>query len=311
MKETTGNDPTKAPGYDKLSPESQEQVRLAFENGMPTEKTFKGISKERAKDAPKYAREYTDATGYKTDVGTRSAACRGHNCLTESAKIMKGELRLGIYVDFDGEHFTTYYKHWVSHLFSSKASVVLTMPQKCMSDYDLERAKVFFDNGEFEGIEKLPEDLQEVVVTTFETGQVVVPPELEPEPPKKKTKKSRSKKSEANTPQPENIVKSEQEDHPDANLQETPSPPAPVKTKTKTKRARAKKHRTASTDDDSEAELEYVPKRSKSRSVPFRDLNMPSDNPKEPSNMPSDDDADERLVMPTDFDPENYANGDA
>ncbi|USP78990.1 gfo idh moca family protein [Curvularia clavata] len=265
LKETTGNDPTKAPGFDKLSPESQEQVRLAFEEGMPTDKTFKGICEERAKDAPKYAREYTDATGYKADVASRAAACRGHNCLSEGVKITKGELRLGIYVDFDGEHCSTYYKHW-----------------KCMSDYDLAHAKVFFDSGEFGGVQELPEELQEVIVKTFETGQVVEPPETEPEPSKKKAKKSCSKKSEANTVPPEPSVKSEQEghsnaDHTDADLQEALSLPV----KTKGRRKRAKKRRTVTTDDYSEAELEYVPKKSKSRSVPFKDSIMPSQNAEE------------------------------
>lgn len=83
---------------------------------MPVDKTFKGICEELAKDAPKYAKEYTDAIGYKADIATRAAACRGGTCVPEKVKITKGELRLGIYVDFDGEHTSTYYKHWVSHL---------------------------------------------------------------------------------------------------------------------------------------------------------------------------------------------------
>ena len=114
--ETTSNDPTVAPGYKQLSPESQEQVRLAFELARPSDKEFKGIREDLAKKAQKYATEYTNAAGYKVDVAVRAAACRGDDCLTEGIKIGRDELRLGILVPFDEEHSSLVYKHWVNGL---------------------------------------------------------------------------------------------------------------------------------------------------------------------------------------------------
>lgn len=149
-----------------------------------------------------------------------------------------------------------------------------------MSAYDLERAKMCFDNGEFEGITELPEDLHEVVLETFKTGRVVEPPERAPEPPKAKgkakSKKSRSKKAK---PKAQPSVESEEADdvleEPEDDLQEMlSSPPA---AKTKAKKSRVKKRHAESMDVDSEAEVEYVPKKSKSRSVPFEEPAIPSD----------------------------------
>lgn len=114
--ETTGNDPTKAPGYQRLSAESQEQVRLAFELGVPADKGFKGIREDLAKNAQKYAKEYMHATGYKVDVAVRAAACRGGDCLDKGVNIKRNELRLGIWVPFGEDHSSLVYKHWVSGL---------------------------------------------------------------------------------------------------------------------------------------------------------------------------------------------------
>ncbi|EOA87892.1 uncharacterized protein SETTUDRAFT_27830 [Exserohilum turcica Et28A] len=180
LKETTENDPTKAPGYDALSPESQEQVRLAFEHGMPVDKQFKDIREDLAKDAPKYGQEYQNAMAYKVDLAARAAACRGKDCLSKQIKITKGELRLGILIPFDGEHASTVYKHW-----------------KCISAFDLANVTLFFERDSIEGVEELPEEVQAAVLETFQTGKIVEPPERAIEPPKAKAKKSRSKKSKA------------------------------------------------------------------------------------------------------------------
>jgi hypothetical protein len=50
---------------------------------------------------------------YKADVATRgTAACRNADCPEGAAKIVKGELRLGLSVPFDGDHESWQYKHW-------------------------------------------------------------------------------------------------------------------------------------------------------------------------------------------------------
>jgi len=116
LREKTEGNPTKAPGYETLSAESQKQVRLAFDEGKPVDKEFKGIREDLAKDARKYGKEYRDAIGYQVDVVARAAACRGGECLSKSITITKGNLRIGINVPFDGEHTSTMYKHWVCRL---------------------------------------------------------------------------------------------------------------------------------------------------------------------------------------------------
>jgi len=125
--ETTSNDPTVAPGYKQLSPESQEQVRLAFELGKPSNKDFKGIREDLAQNAQKYAVEYTNAAGYKVDVAVRAAACRGDDCLAKGIKIECDELRLGILVSFEEEHSSLVYKHWVSGLLCYVCTQTLTI----------------------------------------------------------------------------------------------------------------------------------------------------------------------------------------
>lgn len=63
LKGVTEDDATKAPGYDRLSPEAQEQVRLAFEAGKIVDKEFKGINAELAKIPKRYGGEISNATG--------------------------------------------------------------------------------------------------------------------------------------------------------------------------------------------------------------------------------------------------------
>jgi hypothetical protein len=63
LKAVTEDDPTKTPGYDRLSSDAQEQVRQAFEDGNVVDKTFKGIDNELAKVPKRYGGEILNATG--------------------------------------------------------------------------------------------------------------------------------------------------------------------------------------------------------------------------------------------------------
>jgi hypothetical protein len=190
--ETTGKDPSKVPGYDRLSPESQEQVSLAFEHDGPVDKDFKGICTDLAKDARRYGKEYHDVSRYKVDVAKRQAACRGAECLEKNIKITKGHLRLGLSVPFDGDHETMVYKHWVSGV-CLRHQFILTLWQKCMSALDLGQIVERHTEDLIQGIEEIPEEFKQAVLETIETAIVVAPPEPEPETPAK-TKKSRTKK---------------------------------------------------------------------------------------------------------------------
>jgi hypothetical protein len=303
LKETTGNDPTKAPGYDRLSPDSQEQVRLAFE-GEPVSKDFKGIREDLAKDAQRYAKEYTDVSFYKVDVASRASACRGGDCLAKNVKITKGELRLGLSVPFDREHESMVYKHW-----------------QCMSAYDLEEVIRRVSEDSFDGHDSLPTEFEETVTETLETGKVVKPPAPKIESrakPKKARKKAQEDQAVEATEAAVSTVKVEAPEHEAAfQADGVTSPPSPpfvakkvpstrkiagaavareptgdgstvgVKTeeiehddtvkakgaaaapKPKAKKTRAKK-RPILEVGTSEDELEYVPKKSRSRSTPFK-----------------------------------------
>ncbi|KAL1792531.1 hypothetical protein ACET3X_009038 [Alternaria dauci] len=286
LKEVTGNDPTKAPGYDRLSPESQEQVRLAFEEGKPVDKTFKGIREDLAKDARKYAREYKNVSFYRVDVAGRICACRGGDCLAKNVKITKGELRLGLSVPFDGDHETMVYKHW-----------------KCLSAYDLEQVLILAGEDSIDGVDSLPVNLKVVVTKTLETGKIVEPPERTIESPKK-PKKMRTKRSAVEQETDEKAAKAFEanikvEKPEDAtpqtlaainvadvgyNVEEvagalkvasgaasTEDTAAPV-AKPKAEKSRAKKRSIKKVDTSSEEEPEYIPKKSRSRSNPFKEL---------------------------------------
>jgi hypothetical protein len=63
LKAVTEDDPTKAPGYDRLNSDAQEQVRQAFENGNVVDKTFKGVNNDLAKVPKRYGGEIYNATG--------------------------------------------------------------------------------------------------------------------------------------------------------------------------------------------------------------------------------------------------------
>lgn len=113
IKELAEGDPTKVPGYDFVSAESQEQVRLAFEEEVVVDKEFKGVRVDLSKFARDVARETLNAVGYKVEVTQRgSASCQNGVCKTHGTKIAKGELRLGIQTIFLGEYETWRYRHW-------------------------------------------------------------------------------------------------------------------------------------------------------------------------------------------------------
>lgn len=220
LKEVTGDDPTNAPGYDRLSPEAQEQVRLAFEEGKVTDKTFKGVNTDLAKVAKRYDGEITDAESYKVDVASRSTAgCRNSDCPDNGVKIQKGELRLGFLVPYDGEHSSWRYKHW-----------------KCISKIDLDAAKERYKEETLDGIDELSEELKNVILETFATGEVVETPKVEPAPPKKRAKPKVEKSGDD---------------------EKTKKPAAKKKKKKNKKRV--------SSDSDLESEPEYIPRKSKRR----------------------------------------------
>ncbi|KAF2133702.1 zf-PARP-domain-containing protein [Dothidotthia symphoricarpi CBS 119687] len=286
LKDTTDNDATKAPGYHSLSPESQEQIRLAFENDCVTDKEFKGISEDMAKRAPKYGGEILNATGYKVDVARRAAGCRGSVCQTTGVKILKGELRLGISIPYDGEHESWVYKHW-----------------KCMSEHDLEAAKEVSEQDSFDGIDDLPAEYNQVVLETFEKGEVVEPPAPEVEPPKTRRKKKKAQADDNDGPEVVTTptlepkvepqegsatnIKAESDELDDVKAVLSPQPDQEAKPKKpqgkkrkiqdkdtdapKPKRNRKKKAvKEVETNEESEAsEVEYVPRKTRSRRVPL------------------------------------------
>ncbi|KAJ4299355.1 hypothetical protein N0V90_004600 [Kalmusia sp. IMI 367209] len=155
-------DPTKVPGYERISEESREQLKLALEEGKILDKEFKDIRPDLVQFGG-YGGEITDAVGYKVEVTKRAAAgCRGAACKEQGAKIAKGYLRLGIARIFDGEHETWQYKHWI-----------------CISKYDLNAVKGFMNEGSLEGLDDLPEDFRAAILESFETGEIVEPPKLD------------------------------------------------------------------------------------------------------------------------------------
>ncbi|KAH7412269.1 hypothetical protein DE146DRAFT_751396 [Phaeosphaeria sp. MPI-PUGE-AT-0046c] len=246
----TEDDATKAPGYDRLSTEAQEQVRLAFENGKIVDKDFKGVNIELAKVPKRYGEEIRDATGYKVDVATRgTASCRKSDCPMGAVKIAKGELRLGISVSYDGEHESFVYKHWA-----------------CISKFDLDAVQELFEEDSFDGIDTLPNEFETVVIETLETGKVVEPPK--PEVPAAKPKRAKKKKvadddSEIgeSKPRPKRKTKAagKKKAEDDSNSEGTSeTQPRP--------KCKGKKRPSEELDDSSEPE--YVPKKTRSRAAP-------------------------------------------
>lgn len=113
MKLLAGNKPEVVPGFAMLSPEAQEQLRLAFEEEMVLDKDFKGTRADLSKGGGGNDGTIRDVQEYKVEAAsTGRAGCRAPTCKDNSIKILKGELRVGFLIDFDGEHMTWQYKHW-------------------------------------------------------------------------------------------------------------------------------------------------------------------------------------------------------
>jgi hypothetical protein len=112
LKEVSGGDVAKVPGYERISEEGREQLELALEEGKITDKDFQDIRPDLVKSGGSLG-EIRDALGYKVELSLSGrAGCRAAACKEQGAKIAKGELRLGILRPFDGEHATYAYKHW-------------------------------------------------------------------------------------------------------------------------------------------------------------------------------------------------------
>ena len=113
LKTISGDDPIKVPGYERISNESREQLKLAMEQGKIPDKEFKDIRLDLVKSGGGgFTSEITDAVGYKVDVAKMKSGCRSVTCKSPEAKILKGELRLGILRSYDGDHESYVYKHW-------------------------------------------------------------------------------------------------------------------------------------------------------------------------------------------------------
>ncbi|PVI04964.1 zf-PARP-domain-containing protein [Periconia macrospinosa] len=180
IKELAGDDVTNVAGYNSLSPESQEQVRLAFEEGTVVDKEFKDIRIDLAKRSGGEG-EIRNAVGYKVDVAARRSGCRSVGCTAEGGNIVKGELRLGIATVFMEEHTSWVYKHW-----------------RCVSKFDLQGAREYYEQDDLEGIGSLPEEYRTAIIQSLEKNEVIDPPMLEPAPAKK-AKKSRKKAVDTDT----------------------------------------------------------------------------------------------------------------
>lgn len=101
------------PGYEHISVEAREQLRLAMEEGKIIDKEFVDVRPDLVVKGGGPVGEIRDAVSYKVDVSPSARArCRGKACAQQGTKIAKGELRLGILRMFDGEHESYVYKHW-------------------------------------------------------------------------------------------------------------------------------------------------------------------------------------------------------
>jgi hypothetical protein len=149
-----------------------------------------------------------------------------------------------------------------------------------MSAYDLEQVVIRAGEDSIDGLDSLPAEFEEIVTKTFETGKIVEPPERMTDPPKK-PKKARVKKPVVEVEEvadaPDAIennsakgvpiavhIEEAKGDRPVEPISATASAPKP-------KKSRAKKRPIPEVDASSEDEAEYIPKKSRSRSVPFKE----------------------------------------
>lgn len=95
-----------------LSAESQEQVRLAFDEEKVVDVEFKDIRLDLAKSSYQDDGEIRNVVGYKVEAASSGRArCRNPVCKDKGVKILKGELRLGFATMWE-EHTSWVYKHW-------------------------------------------------------------------------------------------------------------------------------------------------------------------------------------------------------
>ncbi|CAI6342168.1 unnamed protein product [Periconia digitata] len=170
--------PAKVPGYEFISAESQEQVRLAFEQGDVVDRGFEDVRTDLCRSFGMASDETINAIGFKVEVTTRASAfCRSIACKAlKNEKMAKGELRLGLLTVFQGDHTSWCYKHW-----------------RCATKIELNGARNSHREGELEGLSSLPEEYRNAILESFEKDEVIDPPLLEFKPPKK-VKKSRKQK---------------------------------------------------------------------------------------------------------------------
>ena len=100
--------------HDVSSAESQEQVRLAFEQGDVVDREFKGVRTDLSRSFGMASDETINSIGFKVEITTRASAfCRSIACkVLKNEKMAKGELRLGLLTVFQGDHISWCYKHW-------------------------------------------------------------------------------------------------------------------------------------------------------------------------------------------------------
>lgn len=100
------------PGYERISDESREQLKLALEENKVVDKDFQDIRLDLIKGGG-YMGEIREAVVYKVDVSPSSrTGCCPAACKEQGPKIAKGELRLRMQRLIDGEHASFTYKHW-------------------------------------------------------------------------------------------------------------------------------------------------------------------------------------------------------
>ncbi|CAA9962662.1 zf-PARP multi-domain protein [Pyrenophora teres f. maculata] len=264
--ETTDNDPTKAPGYQRLSQESQQQVRLAFESGTPTDIEFKGVREDLTGSAQRYAKEYRNAIGYKVDVAVCAAACRGGECLAKGIKVLRNELRLGILVLFDGEYSTMVYKHWLQDVVMKTietGKVVEPPESKNETPVKPKKARTKTTKAKDANKGQIEEPGVKVKAEDIEMGDAPIST-VQAKPKKSRVKKRTIDDVEANgQPEAKPLEKMSQAKKRGVNEVNGSNEPELklVPKKTRTKKRAVKK---VENNSESEAEPEYVPKKSRS-----------------------------------------------
>jgi hypothetical protein len=100
MKKLTSEDPTKLSDFNKLSADSQEQLKKSFEEGDVVDREFTGKPDSKIAGCDDYCVEHSKSSRAACFVGCEE-------------KIGKGELRLGLLPVMPGmKHVSWRYCHW-------------------------------------------------------------------------------------------------------------------------------------------------------------------------------------------------------